>query len=146
MRGEVCHHSIVTLVFYDGVCALCNGAVTFLVKRDRAGIFRFAPLQGQLAAEVLPKYAIDPRDLDSIVVLEDWNGAGERVLTRSNAVLSALRSLGGTWATLARIGSVVPAALRDVVYRTVARTRYRTFGKYDVCPIPPPEWRNRFLE
>ena len=101
----------VTLVFYDGVCALCNGAVTFLVKRDRAGIFRFAPLQGELAAQVLPKYAIDPRDLDSIVVLEDWDGAGERVLTRSTAVLSAVRSLGGIWTMLARIGRSVPVAL-----------------------------------
>lgn len=135
-----------TLVFYDGVCALCNGAVTFLVKRDRAGIFRFAPLQGELAAQVLPRYAIDPRDLDSIVVLEAWNGAGERILTRSTAVLAAIESLGGTWGMLARIGRLMPVTFRDAVYRAVARTRYRAFGKYEVCPVPPPEWRNRFLQ
>ena len=135
-----------TLVFYDGVCALCNGAVTFLVKRDRAGIFRFAPLQGELAAQVLPKYAIDPRDLDSIVVLEDWDGAGERVLTRSIAVLAAVESLGGLWGMLARIGRLMPVTFSDAVYRAVARTRYRAFGKYEVCPVPPPEWRNRFLQ
>ena len=135
-----------TLVFYDGVCALCNGTVTFLLERDRAGIFRFAPLQGELAAEVLPKYGIAPRDLDSIVVIEDWNGPGERALTRSRGVLHALGLLGGRWRSLARMGSAVPAGIADLVYRAVARIRYRVFGEYAVCPIPPPEWRERFLE
>jgi len=136
----------VTLVFYDGVCALCNGAVTFLLKRDRAGIFRFAPLQGELASRVLPKYRINPRDLDSIVVLADWNAPGERPLTRSAGVLYAAALVGGIWGTLARLAGAIPSALADLVYRAIARTRYRIFGKYDVCPIPPSEWRNRFLQ
>ena len=135
-----------TLVLYDGVCALCNGAVKFLLDRDRADIFRFAPLQGALAAELLPRYGIEPRDLDSIVVIADWNGPRERALTRSRAVLYALSLLGGTWERFARVAGMVPGGLADVVYRLIARIRYRTFGKYDVCPIPPPEWRNRFLE
>ena len=135
-----------TLIFYDGVCALCNGAVTFLLERDPQGLFRFAPLQGELAAETLPKYGIAPADLDSIVVVADWNTPAERALTRSGAVLYALDSLGGTWRTLARIAQVFPVTFSDAVYRTIARIRYRTFGKHDICPIPPPEWRDRFIE
>ena len=133
-------------MFYDGVCALCNGAVTFLLKRDRAGIFRFAPLQGELASQLLPKYGVDPRDLDSIVVLADWNAPGERPFTRSAAVLYAASLVGGKWSTFARLAGALPSPALDLLYRTIARIRYRAFGKYDVCPIPPPEWRNRFLE
>ena len=136
----------VTLIFYDGVCALCNGAVTFLLQRDPHGLFRFAPLQGELAAETLPKYGIAPADLDSIVVVANWKAPDERVLTRSRAVLYALDMLGGKWCTLARLARVLPVAFSDVAYRTIAQIRYRTFGKYDVCPIPPPEWRGRFIE
>ena len=135
-----------TLVFYDGICALCNGAVTFLLKRDRAGVFRFAPLQGELAAQLLPKYGIDPSELDSIVVVADWNTPGERPLTRSTGALHALALVEGVWGTFARAAQLIPASVRDLVYGAVARTRYRTFGRYDVCPIPPPEWRNRFLK
>ena len=135
-----------TLVFYDGVCALCNGAVTFLLKRDRAGIFRFAPLQGELAAQLLPRYGIAPSDLDSIVVVADWNTPAERPLARSTGVLHALALVGGGWGTLARVARLIPASVSDRVYRLIARIRYRTFGKYEVCPIPPAEWRTRFLE
>ncbi|MEO5894898.1 MAG: DCC1-like thiol-disulfide oxidoreductase family protein [Vicinamibacterales bacterium] len=135
-----------TLIFYDGVCALCNGAVAFLLKRDPQGLFRFASLQGEFAARTLPKYGIVPADLDSIAVIADWNTPGERPLTRSRAVLNALDSLGGAWRRLARIARVFPVAFSDAVYSTIARIRYRTFGKYDVCPIPPPEWRDRFIE
>ena len=35
------------ILFYDGHCALCHGAVKFVLKHDRSGeAFRFAPLQG----------------------------------------------------------------------------------------------------
>ena len=41
------------LVLYDGVCALCNGLVKFVVKRDRRDRFRFAPLQGERARAIV---------------------------------------------------------------------------------------------
>ena len=62
-----------------------------------------------------------------------------RSFTRSDA-------LGGGWRVLARLGSLVPVALADAVYDAVAKRRYRTFGKLESCPIPPPEWRARFIE
>ena len=39
------------LVFFDGVCGLCNRSVNFLLRIDRKrDQLRFAPLQSQLAA------------------------------------------------------------------------------------------------
>ncbi len=43
-------------------------------------------------------------------------------------------------------GGLVPRPLADMLYRAVARNRYRIFGRFDVCQLPPPGWRERFLD
>jgi predicted DCC family thiol-disulfide oxidoreductase YuxK len=128
-------------VFYDGHCGLCHGAVKFVLKHDRSGrAFRFAPLQG----ETYPARVVADRRAglpDSIVVLTR-EGA---LLVRSNAFLHILRRLGGGWAVLASVLSVVPRRLLDVGYNVIARIRYRVFGRRDdVCPVVPAELRTRF--
>ena len=135
-----------SVVFYDGVCGLCNRLVRFLLRRDRHGRLRFAPLQGVLAHTTLGRHGYDPTDLDTVYAIADRHTPSERVLAKSAAILHALDSLGGGWRVLARAGSIVPAALADAVYDAVAARRYRTFGKLESCPIPPPEWRARFIE
>ena len=64
----------------------------------------------------------------------------------TDAALAIGRYLGGSWAGLAAIAGLVPRPLRDLVYRLVARIRYRTFGRYDACPLPPVGQRSRFLD
>ena len=135
-----------TLVFYDGVCGLCDGFVRFLLKRDRDARFKFATLQGELARAVLPSHGIDPAELSSVVVVRGWQSADERVFTRSRAVLEAAASLGSAWSFAAALGHIVPQPLADLFYGLVARFRYRVFGQFETCPIPPPEWRDRFLD
>lgn len=129
------------MLFYDGHCGLCHGAVKFVVKRDRAGrAFRFAPLQGPTFEARVPaeRRAALP---DSIVVLTN-----EGVLVaRSDAVLHILGRLGGGWKILAGAGRVIPRVLRDAAYDFIARVRYGIFGtRDDFCPILPPDLRARF--
>lgn len=135
-----------TLVFYDGVCGLCNRLNRFLLRRDASQRIFFAPLQGALAHRTLARHGADASDLDTVYVIADWQSPQEHALPRSRGVLHALAQLGGGWALLAAIGRVIPGPLADVVYRTVAKNRYRVFGKYDACPLPLPEWRSRFVE
>ena len=135
-----------TIVFYDGVCGLCNRLNQFLLRRDREARIRFAALQSPIARQLLAAHGLDPSDLDTVYVMADWTAGSERVLARSRAVLHALGQLGGAWRALARIGTLVPRPLADLVYRGVARSRYRIFGQFDRCQIPPPEWRERFLD
>jgi predicted DCC family thiol-disulfide oxidoreductase YuxK len=135
-----------SIVFYDGVCGLCNRLVRFLLRRDRHARLRFAPLQGPLARTELGRHGYDPSDLDTVYVIADRHTPSERVLAKSPAIFHALDSLGGGWRVLARAGSFVPVALADAVYDAVAARRYRTFGKLESCPIPPPEWRARFID
>ncbi len=128
-------------VFYDGHCGLCHGAVKFLLARDRDGSrFRFAPLQGETLAAMVPA-ARRARLPDSIVVLTD---SGE-LLVRSAGVVAILERLGGAWRPLGRLLAIVPRPLRDAAYDFVARIRKRLVAPpADVCPLMPPELRARF--
>jgi len=134
------------IVFYDGVCGLCNRLVQFLLKRDRHDRLRFASLQSDFASKVLGRHGIDPKDLDTVHVVENYEQTSERVLNRSDAILRAGRELGGMWAFAARLGCVVPRPLRNVFYRFAATNRYRVFGKYDTCMLPEPRHRAKFLD
>ena len=128
------------LLLYDGVCALCNGAVRFVLKRDRTRAVRFAPLDGPTAAAMIAGHP-DLGGIDSMI----WFDEGGRPRTRGAAALAIARYLGGRWAALAAVGRIVPAPVRDAVYDLVARFRYRVFGRYDACPLPPAEHGSRFL-
>jgi predicted DCC family thiol-disulfide oxidoreductase YuxK len=128
-------------IFYDGHCGLCHRAVKFVLKHDCSGnAFRFAPLQGETIQSRVPaeQRASLP---DSFAVLTR-DGA---LLMRSNASLYVLERLGGGWKILAKILRVIPRGLRDLVYDSVARIRYRLFGRRDdLCPVVPPDLRVRF--
>ncbi len=135
-----------TVVFYDGVCGLCNGFVRFLLRRDPRGRLLFAPLQGETARAILTARGHEPSNLDTIYVVAGWQSSQEHVLSRSSAVLHTFTQLGGAWPFLAGLGAAFPRSLADALYTFVARRRYRTFGRLESCPIPPPAWRQRFLE
>jgi predicted DCC family thiol-disulfide oxidoreductase YuxK len=134
------------IILYDGVCGLCNRLVQFLLKHDKHGRLRFAALQSDFADKVLRRHGIDPKDLDTVHVVENYDQPNERVLQRSDAILRAGRELGGLWGAFSSIARVVPRPVRDLVYRFVATNRYRVFGRYDTCMLPDPNQRSRFLD
>jgi predicted DCC family thiol-disulfide oxidoreductase YuxK len=131
------------VLLYDGVCGFCDRLVRMVFRADRPGRFRFAPLQGQYAADVKRRHP-ELDHIDSLVLVE---GAGdaEHVTVRSEALLRLARLLGGRW-RLALTLELLPRRLRDSAYDAFARRRQRIFGRYDVCPVPPPQMRSRFLE
>ena len=134
-----------TVVLFDGLCPMCNGAVTFLLRRDPAGRFRFAPLQSAYAGETLARHGLTAADLNTVCLVLGEGTPGERVLVRSDAVAGALRTLGGGWALLGRLLAAVPRPLRNLGYDLIARNRRRLSGAYDACPVIPAAWRARFL-
>lgn len=134
------------VVFYDGVCGFCNGAVRFLARRDRGDRFRFAPLQGDFAREVLLGHDIEPNCLDTMYLLVDYGLPSERAFARAGAALGALRELGGVWAVLAAVAWLFPESLLNGAYRVVAGNRYRLFGRHEQCPLPSPQMRRKFVD
>jgi predicted DCC family thiol-disulfide oxidoreductase YuxK len=133
------------VVLFDGLCPMCNGAVTFLLRRDTAVRFRFAPLQSAYAAEVLARHGLTATDLDTVCLLQGEGTDDEQVLVRSDAVAGALRGLGGGWALLGGLLAAVPRPLRNLGYDLIARNRRRISGAYEACPVIPAAWRARFL-
>lgn len=127
------------IVLFDGVCNFCNASVNFVIERDKAEYFKFAPLQSAIGEELIAKHGIDTSTTDSIIVVE--NG---RAYTHSSAALRIARRLSGLW-PIAYALVVVPKPIRDLFYRLFAKYRYRLFGKQDACMIPTPQVRARFL-
>jgi len=124
------------IVFFDGVCVLCNGFVDRILRADREGRLCFAPLQGETAAKLLTRL---PRDAEAwSVIYLDPQGVHEE----SDAVLAICRRLGGWWRIPGLLG-FVPKAWRDALYRGVARRRYDWFGRSERCRTPGDD--ERFL-
>lgn len=124
------------VVLFDGLCGFCDGAVQLLLKLDRRGVLRFAPLQGETAA---PWVARVPAGTDSILLVE-----GDRVTWRSEAALRIAGHLGWPWRAAVAL-RIVPRFLRDAVYDAIARARYRLAGRRQACRMPTPGERARFL-
>ena len=133
------------IVLYDGVCGLCNRLTQFLLKRDHHDRLRFASLQSEFATTILKRHERDTHDLDTVYVVMDYEGPNERLLARSDAILSLGQELGGIW-SVAGLAKALPRFLRDGLYNLVARNRYRVFGKYDSCMMPEPKHRRKFLD
>jgi predicted DCC family thiol-disulfide oxidoreductase YuxK len=127
------------IVLFDGVCNFCNASVNFVIERDKAGYFKFAPLQSAIGEELAAKHGIDKIETDSVIVVED-----DKVYTHSSAALRIARKLDGIW-KLGYAFVIVPKPLRDLAYRLFAKNRYRLFGKQDACMLPTPDVRARFL-
>ena len=102
---------------------------------------RFAALESGPGAVVRGRHP-SLEDVDSLVLVEPEAGS-ERVSVRSTAVLRILRYLGWPWKA-GLVGYLVPREMRDSLYDVVAWWRYRLFGHYDSCPLPPAEARHRF--
>lgn len=125
------------VIFFDGVCHLCNGFVDTVISRDKKHLFLFAPLQGITAQELLSVQ--DRESLDSVIYLE----AG-KAYYQSSAIIKILVGLGGGY-RLFSLAQIIPAPLRDFFYRWIARNRYAWFGKRDFCRLPLPEEKSYLL-
>jgi len=130
------------VLFYDGECGLCHRWVKFTMKRDRDGdIVQFAALQGETIRQKLSDHERDALP-DSVVFL----GADNQIKTKSTAVIAILDHLGGFWRVCAGAMKIIPRAIRDFGYDRVAAIRHKLFRKpKELCPMMPPEMRDRFL-
>ena len=127
------------VVFFDGVCGFCNHTVNWILRRDADGKFLMAPLQGNHAQQLVPPEIRE--NLSSVVLLIDGH-----CYLRSTAVCRILMLLGGVWRLLGILLWLIPAPIRDLGYRLVARFRYRLFGRREACRMPTPSERSRFLD
>jgi predicted DCC family thiol-disulfide oxidoreductase YuxK len=128
-----------SVVLFDGVCNLCNGAVDFIIRRDKGHKFMFASLQSEAGQELLDLYWLPKDEYESMVLLKRG-----KLYQKSTAALEIAAELPGGWSLL-RIFKGIPAPLRNAVYTFIATNRYRFFGQKETCRLPTPDERARFL-
>jgi predicted DCC family thiol-disulfide oxidoreductase YuxK len=128
-----------SIILFDGICNLCNSSVQYVIKHDPAALFKFAPLQSEAGQHLLRQYDLPQNNLNSFVLLQN-----NKAYTQSTAALKVSKELKGP-ARLLYGFIIVPAFIRDWVYKLVANKRYKWFGKRDECLMPDPLLKERFL-
>ena len=128
------------ILFFDGVCGLCDRLVQLVLRHDRRRQFRFAALQTDFARTTLAAHHATLDELDTMYVLSDDG----RLLRKARAILYVAGVLGAPWSWL-RLAAPLPTRVLDWFYDRVARNRYRLFGKRDACRLPTAEEKLRFL-
>ncbi len=126
-------------ILFDGVCNFCNGAVNFVIKRDKQSRIKFAALQSDRGQQLLKQFNLPTHTFDSFLFIED-----SKVYTQSTAALKVCNYLSALWPLLYGF-IIVPKFIRDGIYSWIAKNRYKWFGKKDQCMIPSPEISARFL-
>ena len=126
------------IIFFDGVCGLCNRAVDQMIAWDRHEKFRYAPLQGTTATEIIPENIKE--EVDSVILYHKGS-----LYLKSDAAIRSFSLLGG-WRKIGLAGLILPRFLRNWVYDYIARNRYKWFEKKETCRLPSPEEKKLFLD
>jgi len=127
------------VILFDGVCNLCNGFIQFVIERDPEKKFVFTSLHTEKAKKLLHLYGIELEEVSTIYLLDDTS-----IHSHSSAILKILKHLKGGWFLFFPF-ILLPKFLRDKMYSFIAKHRYQWFGKSQVCWIPTPELKERFL-
>jgi len=127
------------IVVFDALCPLCSANARFILQRDRASRFRLASVQSEAGRALYRRFALDPNDPETMLVVE-----GDRLHRNSDAVLAIARGLGAPWSAAGAL-RMVPRPLRDAAYRWIARNRYRLFGRRETCWVAASIYRDRLL-
>lgn len=127
------------IVYFDGVCNLCNATVDFIIRQDKKRRFRYASLQSEAGQKILLEKGFNEQDYDSFILV--WKG---KVYIKSTAAILVGRLLGFPF-SLSAAFLFLPSIVRDWAYSFIAKNRYKWFGKKESCRLPTPEERSLFI-
>jgi predicted DCC family thiol-disulfide oxidoreductase YuxK len=133
------------ILLYDGACGFCARSVQFVLRHEpRSGTLRFARLAGSLGDSLRARHP-ELATIDSLIWYEPGTArTPESLALQSRGALRVARYLGGIWGLLGSLGMAVPRRWADAVYAGIARHRHDLAA--DVCIVPTPEQRARFLD
>ena len=132
--------NIERIVYYDGVCGLCDGFVELLVKLDKKKKLKFSSLQGESGKILLNKLNLDLEEFDTVLFK-----VNDQVYTKSTAVFKIINSIGGI-IKLFLVFNLLPRRLKDGIYSKVAKNRFKIFGKLDKCDISKFNKPGQFID
>jgi predicted DCC family thiol-disulfide oxidoreductase YuxK len=129
---------VANIILFDGVCNLCESSIQFIINHDSKKYFHFASQSSAIGKALLKKHKLEK--IDSIIFITKG-----KAYAHSDAALEICKNLDG-WYKYLYVFRFIPKVLRDVLYKLVAKYRYKVFGKKDSCMMPSSELKDRFLE
>lgn len=130
------------IILFDGLCNLCDASVQFICKRDTKDTFRFVSLQSDLGKEIIHHLGIDTQKVDSILLFTPNKNL---FWLKSKAVFEIVKQLGGIYC-IVLVFRLLPTPITDAIYNTIAKNRYRWFGKKENCLLPSKAILDKFLD
>lgn len=128
------------IILFDGVCNLCNTSINYVIDHDKQDVFRFVSLQSDLGETIQEYLGIENKSLDTIILYVP----NEAYYIKSTAAIKIMNEFLGFW-KLMQVFLILPSPIRDLVYNYIAKNRYKWYGKQEVCRIPTPELKAKFL-
>jgi predicted DCC family thiol-disulfide oxidoreductase YuxK len=127
------------IILFDGVCKLCNHWSRFILRVDKHERFKLCSVQSPQGQALLAAYGFPLDQFETMLLVRK-----EAYLTHSDAFIAIMQGLPFPRRVLAVL-RWLPKSLRDAGYGVIARNRYRVFGRYDRCGVPPEGYERRFL-
>jgi predicted DCC family thiol-disulfide oxidoreductase YuxK len=128
------------VIVFDGVCVLCHGFARFVAKHDTAQLFRFTYAQSPLGQGLFRHYGLNPIEFETNLLIMDGRAFGKLA-----AFGQITRKLGLPRSALGHAIRAIPARLGDPAYDLIAQSRYRLFGRHELCALPDPSWAERMI-
>ncbi len=132
-------HQQQSIVFFDGVCNLCNGFVQFILKHETNSDYKFCSLQSDFAVNFFKEKKFISSGIDSVIVFEN-----NQFYIESAAAFKIINKLKWPYKAI-YIFSVIPKFINNFIYKFIAKNRYKIFGKSNICWVMTEQTRNRFL-
>jgi predicted DCC family thiol-disulfide oxidoreductase YuxK len=109
--------------------------VQWIIKRDQKKIFKYENLQSESGQNIVKQIAPSMLTSDSVILLMDG-----QIFLYSDASLAVLKKLGGIYTLLGNVGLLLPLSFRNIIYRFIAKNRYKWFGRKTDCILPQNEY------
>lgn len=126
------------IIFFDGICILCDGFVTWAWPKFNPGEIYFAPLQGVTAKKLLPNTDLS---LESVIYYRDG-----QIYKKTEAIQWLLFDMNGFYKAISIMLRYIPTFLSHLAYDLIARYRYNVFGKLQSCRLPTEQEKKYFLD
>ena len=135
---QIIHHR--NLIVFDGDCVLCSRFFKFILRFDQNNSFHFATAHSEFGGTLYKELDLPPNEFETNIIIVDG-----LIYQKLDAFCAAMTEIGGGWRILA-IAKFLPSRVKDFLYNSIARNRYKTFGRYDNCIIPEEAVKNRFID
>ncbi|MFC5045389.1 thiol-disulfide oxidoreductase DCC family protein [Aquimarina hainanensis] len=139
-RTEINTKKSKKVIFFDGVCNLCNGFIDFVIVRDLQKRIYYCSLQSVTAKEIVAhKEQLINHPFSTIYYYDQ-----DQLYSKSTAILKILQELP-KYRFISSVLLYIPPVIRDRCYHLIAKNRYFFLGKKNTCRIPSVKEQSQFL-